>query len=256
MKVAVRRSTTKVSSLVGALAVLGTLLFAASALAAGKEGARGATGATGPTGPAGANGTNGANGANGANGTNGSGGGTEKNAAACEKGTPTEGCTLASGYQETGMWTVHIAAPTGAPQQQYESPISFPVRLKKGNLVKASYLTSRQSEIPGSVPGCLGLPIEPKAEKGHLCVYRGYADKGALESQDQNAAFFGFTDAIGELFAVSAKVGVLGEKVIFRSVNNTPSFKEETPLPGEALFGTITESAYMEGGGSWAVTEN
>jgi hypothetical protein len=159
---------------------------------------------------------------------------------------------LASGFQETGVWSVHIAAPTGAPQQQYESPISFPVRLKKGDLVKAAYVNSKQAETPGIVPGCLGLPMEPVAEKGRLCVYRGFADHGGLESEDRNTAFFGFVDAEGENFAISAKVGVLGERAVFRSVNNSPGFTEE---PNEEP-GSITERAYMEGGGSWAVTEN
>jgi hypothetical protein len=79
---------------------------------------------------------------------------------------------------------------------------------------------------------------------------------GGLEIQDRNAAFFEFTAANGEPFTTSKKVGVLGEKVVFRSVNNAPSFKEELPVGGEASYGTITEAAYMEGGGSWAVTEN
>jgi hypothetical protein len=248
MKLAVERSTTKVFSLVGALAVVGALLFATSAVAAGKEGARGATGATGPTGPAGANGTNGTNGANG---TNGTGGGTEKNAVACQGGKPVEGCTLASGYQETGTWSVHIAAPTGAPQQQYESPISFPVRLKKGALIKATYVPASQ-EFPK--PPCNGSPLEPTAEPGNLCVYRGFANKGGLERQDQNAAFFAILNSNGENSAVEGKISPLGVLVAFRSVNNSSEFKEEIPLAGEAKFSTITEAAYMEGGGSWAVT--
>jgi hypothetical protein len=145
---------------------------------------------------------------------------------------------------------VHINAPTGAYQQQYESPLSFPVRLKKGSLVtRATYRTAFAAEQP--FPPCLGTVREPVAETGNLCVYRGQS-LGSIEGMDKNAAFFGFTDLAGELFTTSKKVGNLGELVLFRSVNNSPFFKEEF---GEAEPGVITEAAYMEGGGSWAVTE-
>jgi hypothetical protein len=211
-----------------------------------------ATGATGPTGAAGANGTNGEKGATGpagANGTNGTGGtGTATNQVACKEGKPVAECTLASGFQETGTWSVHINAPTGARQQQYMSPISFPVRLKKGDTVKAVYRTAVQAEQPEAP--CVGSPLEPIANAGTLCVYRGFA-KGALESQDEGAAFFGFTDTNGEFFSVSGKVGSIGESVVFRSTENTPSFKEE-PLEKP---GILAHAAYMEGFGSWAVTE-
>jgi hypothetical protein len=238
---------TKVFSLVGALAVLGALLFATSALAAPKEAPRGATGATGPTGPAGANGTNGEKGATGPTGPVESALGI--NQAACKAGTPVAECTLASGYQETGVWSVHISAPTGAPQQQYVSPISFPVRLKKGDLVKAVYRTSAQVEAP-SAP-CLGSSLEPRAEAGNLCVYRGIGLHGGLETEDRNATFFGFVNTNGENETVIGKVEPLGVGVVFRSVNNSPVFTEE-PAEEPAV---ITERAYMEGIGAWAVTE-
>jgi hypothetical protein len=144
---------------------------------------------------------------------------------------------------------VHISAPTGAPQQQYESPISFPIRLKKGDLVKPVYRSSVLDEKPEQP--CAGSPLEPIAQAGNLCVYRSNADHGALESQDRNAAFFTFTDSFGENSAISGKVGPLGEKVVFRSVNNSAPFAEE----GTEAPAVITEMAYMEGGGSWAVTE-
>jgi hypothetical protein len=144
---------------------------------------------------------------------------------------------------------VHISAATGAPQQQYESPISFPVRLKKGDQVKAKYLRAVEVEKP--TPPCAGSALEPRAERGNLCVYRGFGDKGGLESEDRNAAFFGFTNTNGESLNIINKVEPLGALVVFRSVNNSPSFTEE---PNEEP-GAITERAYMEGGGAWAVAE-
>jgi hypothetical protein len=155
---------------------------------------------------------------------------------------------LASNFQETGTWSVHINAPTGAWQQQYTSPISFPVRLKKGAVVKATYRNATEAEAPKAP--CNGTINEPIAEVGNLCVYRG-APLGGLETADKNAAFFGFVEPNGTPFTTSKKVGFLGELVLFRSVNNSPSFKEEV---GEEP-GVITEGSYMEGGGSWAVAE-
>jgi hypothetical protein len=270
MKLAVERSTTKVFSLAGALAALGTLLFATSALAApkeappgptgptgatgptgpegreGREGPRGTTGATGPTGPPGANGTNGEKGATGPPFTQ----VEEKSEPACRGGTPVAGCTLASGFQETGTWSVHINAPTGAFQQQYMSPISFPIRLKKGTGVTTlTYKPEPVAEEPARP--CLGTVEEPTAEPGNLCVYRG-SFKGGLEAMDKNAAFFQFSTPRGENSTLVKRPGFLGEAIVFRSRENTPVFKEEV---GETEPGTITNAAYMEAFGSWAVTE-
>jgi hypothetical protein len=103
---------------------------------------------------------------------------------------------------------------------------------------------------------CLGSPLEPFASKGTLCVYRGFGFKGGLELQDHNAAFFELANSLGENLAVTGKVESLGALVVFRSVSNTPEFKEEPPIVGEAQFGTITESAYLAAAGAWAVTEN
>jgi hypothetical protein len=194
-------------------------------------------GMPGPTGPAGANGTNG------------TGGGSEKNAVACEKGMQVPTCTLASGFQETGTWSVHINAPTGAFQQQYVSSISFPVRLKKpAGVTTITYRPEAVSETP--TPPCMGTIEEPVAAPGNMCVYRGEL-KGGLETQDKNAAFFGFDSPKGENAILAKRPGFTGELILFRSVNNSPSFKEEV---GEEP-GVITEGSYMESGGSWAVQE-
>jgi hypothetical protein len=209
----------------------------------GPPGPAGATGATGPAGVNGANGTNGEKGATGA-------AGTEKNGVACEKGTPVATCTLASGYQETGTWSVNISAATGDPQVQASAAISFPVRLKKGDTVKGVYRTVTEVEKPAAP--CAGSPLEPFAEKGHLCVYRGFAFKGGLESQDRNAAFFELADSNGENEALTGKVEPLGSLVVFRSVNNSPIFAEEV---GEGPS-KITELSYLSAAGAWAATEN
>jgi hypothetical protein len=146
---------------------------------------------------------------------------------------------------------VEVNAPTGAFQQQAVAPISFPVRLKKGDLVKGTYLTAAQVEKPGSVPACGGSALEPTATAGNLCVYRGQGLKGGLETQDKGAAFFELTDTVGENVATSGKVGPLGALAVFRSTANSPSFKEE--IAEEP--GIITEGAYLSAGGSWAVQE-
>jgi hypothetical protein len=145
---------------------------------------------------------------------------------------------------------VHINAPTGAFQQQYNSPISFPVRLKKGTGVTTlTYRTEIQAEIP--TPPCVGTVEEPVASPGNLCVYRG-SSKGGLEAMDKNAEFFGFFTPKGENGVLVKRPGFLGEAIVFRSRENTPAFKEEA---GETEPGTITNAAYMEAFGSWAVTE-
>jgi hypothetical protein len=224
----------------------------------GSEGAKGETGAPGPPGATGATGATGAGatgpaGANGTNGATGPPGPIEKNGVACKSGIQSTECTLASGYQESGTWSVHVSAPTGAPQVEAIAPISFPVRLKKASLVtKATYRSQIESEAPK--PPCVGTQNEPFAEVGNLCVYTG-AHLGGLEEQQTNVGFFGFIDPEGLPFTTSKKVGVLGEGVQFRSLENTPAFKEERPEAGEAPYGTITHSAYMALFGSWAVAE-
>jgi hypothetical protein len=163
-------------------------------------------------------------------------------------------CTLASKYMETGTWSVNESAPTGAPQVQVIVPISFQVRLKKGSEVKkATYKNQLQSEQT-TTPPCLGTVNEPSAEPGNLCVYSG-APLGGLEAQQANMAFFQFVEPSGVPFTTSAKVGVLGEGVEFRSTENEPAFKEEAPAAGESGYGVITHSAYMSTLGSWAVQE-
>jgi hypothetical protein len=156
---------------------------------------------------------------------------------------------LANGFQETGTWAVSASAPTGAPQVQAQGAISFPVQLKKGTTVKPVYRTTVQSENP--VAPCLGMPIEPRAAAGNLCVYRSEGDKGGLETQDQNTTFHAILNENGVDTAIENKVGELGAAVVFRSTENSPSFKEE---PGEEP-GIITHAAYSQAMGTWAVTE-
>jgi hypothetical protein len=160
---------------------------------------------------------------------------------------------LPSGYQESGTWSANVSAVTGAPQVQVTAAITFPVRLKKGAVVKAVYRNVKEDEAP-MVP-CAGSPTEPFVSAGTLCVYRGFAFKGGLETQDRNMAFFTLVEPNGENSATEGRAGNLGEGVVFRSVNNTPEFKELSPVESEAAYGTITEAAYLSAFGSWAVTE-
>jgi hypothetical protein len=122
--------------------------------------------------------------------------------------------------------------------------VSFPVRLKKGSLVTGfTYRNGKEAETPK--PPCNGTINEPIAEPGNLCVYRGQ-QFGSLEEQDKNAAFFGAQAFSGEPFTTSKKVGVLGELIVFRSLD----FTEEGTTPA-----TLKEATIMEAGGSWAVQE-
>jgi hypothetical protein len=222
--------------------------------ATGAAGSAGATGATGATGPAGANGTNGEKGATGPTGASG-GATTEKNTPACLGGKPIEtggvgACVLAKGWQENGAWQVSVSAPTGAPQVNAMAAISFPIRLKKAATVKAKYLTAAEVEKP--VVPCAGSDLEPIASEGNLCVYRGFANKGALEGQDQNAKFFEFTDTHGESSNLANKVSPDGSIVVFRSQENTGPFAEEaTEEPAQ-----IIHQVYFNAAGVWAVTAN
>jgi hypothetical protein len=121
--------------------------------------------------------------------------------------------------------------------------ISFPVKLKTARKITLVYRNQKEAEVPK--PPCLGLPNEPIAEPGTLCVYRG-GNFGSLEEQDKNAAFFGSEDPNCAYFTTSKNVGVVGQLVLFRSLD----FTEEGTTPA-----TLKEATLLEAGGSWAVTE-
>ena len=229
----------------------------------GGGGPTGATGPTGPTGPAGGgtggSGTTGATGPEGPEGKAGPTGPTGP-AGGGTGGTGSSEATsfgkLASGKQETGYWSATISAIKGGPQVEAVGAVSFPIPL--GASVKTIYRTEAESESPAAP--CAGAPDNPTAEKGFLCVYRGFAGIGSKESEDKFAANQPCLSAGGTLnsecvFFESAKggpieetspeAGKLGVGVVFR----TKPFNET----GTGPPATLTENSYLIAKGSWAV---
>jgi len=194
-------------------------------------GEKGATGERGPTGPAGA-------------GSGGSGSGRETSAG-----------TLASGAQETGRWSAWISAAPAAPQVQAEAALSFPIPLNRNAKYRVNYRNGEQSLEP-TAP-CLGDANEPVAVAGNLCVYRGIASAGTLETEDKNvtngkapnASPF-FRDANGEeipnLGTTSGEdnQGDIGIDLVFR----TNQFNAAGGEPA-----ALTTKSYMAAQGSWAI---
>ena len=223
----------------------------ATGMGSGTAGATGATGSTGPTGATGQTGATGV-GPTGPTGPPGSAGGGEAGFANnFGKFAPAQtGATggLASGKQESGLWSASIHATEASLQQEDAGVASFPIPLKLHEEVALNY---RQET--GGVTGapCLGSVEEPVISiAGNFCAYRGGKSAGAKEtgtvgSVDKNAAFFGFQGAGGETITTTGtgNEGDDGVLIVFR----TTTFNTATAgaaLPAEADLHAI---------GSWAV---
>jgi len=202
------------------------------------------TGATGPTGPAGPAGPQGERGPTGPAGGGGSGSGRETSAG-----------TLESKKQETGGWLVSISASSGAQQVQAGAVLSFPIPLSTNAKYTVTYRNAEQSLAPEAP--CFGSVDEPNAVEGNLCVYRGGASFGSLESEDKNvtngkganpAPFFEdfFGEEIPNKTATSgeANQGDLGIDLVFRTLQ----FNAAGGAPA-----TLTSAAYTAAHGSWAI---
>ena len=107
-------------------------------------------------------------------------------------------------------------------------------------VTKATYRNEAQAETP--VPPCLGNVNEPVAQKGNLCVYRG-GNVGSNESDDKNAKFATFEEPIGTEGTAAGKLGAL---IVFRTEEGVFEVNEP-PI-------TLAKPAYLDAGGSWAVT--
>jgi hypothetical protein len=105
-----------------------------------------------------------------------------------------------------------------------------------------NYVNAKQAEIPGSVPGCVGSVVEPIAEPGNLCVYRG-GNFGSLEAGDKNAGFSEFHTPLGN---GAGEVSRLGQLVIFRS----SEFNQEEPIQGLAPASAPVD---LTAEGSWSM---
>jgi hypothetical protein len=164
----------------------------------GAVGLAGAAGAQGPAGPAGAAGV-GTAGAQGSPGTPGESVTNTKleKGAVCKEGgaefkvgsSTTHACngekgakgeegnikaTLPSGVTETGAVEAGTPSPTS---KSVVFMISFPIPLEKALPSANAVFVSAQAVAEGKIPtGCSGTTEEPKAEKGHLCVFEGYPE--------------------------------------------------------------------------------
>jgi hypothetical protein len=216
----------------------------------GATGPKGATGATGPTGPAGANGTNGATGPAGPTGPPGSGGGTETGTATNFGKYTSTGSTggLASGKQESGLWSAHIHAPATTLQEEAQGVASFPIPLKFHEVVKLNYRNETEA-LTGTAP-CGGSVEEPVITTvGNFCAYRGGNDAGAKESGaaglvDKNAKFVQFESADGTHITETGTAGQGDDGVLI--VFRTTTFSTATAE-------TVPEEAVLDAIGSWAV---
>jgi hypothetical protein len=155
--------------------------------------------------------------------------------------------TLASKGSESGIWAATISEPSGAPQTQAYGVISLPIPLKVEEGLEYKFTYRPESESTTPKPPCLGSPVEPTAEAGNFCVYRG-GNRGTKEMEDKNAKEIEFQDALGNYIANGGEgeghSGHTGVLVLFR----TGQFSET----GTEV--TLTAPARLNAAGSWAVT--
>src|SRR5262245_27137863 len=264
MKLAVQRSTPMAFALAGALAVIGTLLFATSALAAPKEGAtgptgptgpQGVTGATGPAGPTGATGATGATGPQGEPGTPGGPPGPTGPTGATGTVAATSLGFLANGAEDRGIWSASINAGLGDFQQQSDGVVSFPLPYPEEPASLKIIVENEAESLKANIP-CAGEVNNPfVSAPGTLCIYTG---SGVLrEPESRNAKYVGIENALGEeIIPTASKGGKTGEcnkesdncRLGVRIVFQTGQWAHP-PVK-------LTEEAVMNQAGSWAVKAN
>lgn len=153
--------------------------------------------------------------------------------------------TLESKRSESGTWSATISEPAGAPQTQAEGSVSLPIPLSAGEKLKVVYRNEAQALEPKAP--CLGSPNDPVAAPGYLCVYRA-GGFGSRESEDKNAKFFDFQDALGDSIASGTETegaaGRIGILIVFR----TNEFNAE----GNPVV--LAKEARLTASGSWSVT--
>ena len=241
----------------------------------GSSGGKGATGATGPTGPAGPTGGKGATGpeggssggagATGATGPTGEKGATgptgpEGTGGGGSSGTATNfgvytgaGATggLASGKQESGLWSATIHTPAGTEQEQTQGVASFPIPLKTKEKVTLNY--RNEAEALTATAPCVGSTSEPVINPvGNFCAYRGGKSAGSKETGtgvgnvDKNVTsrpfFEGFAGEKIEETGLAGE-GDDGILIVFR----TSEFSTGAPVEG------ILAESNLNAAGSWAV---
>jgi hypothetical protein len=153
--------------------------------------------------------------------------------------------TLGSNKSESGIWSATISEPAGAPQTQVDAVVSLPIPLAEEEKIKITYRNEAQALEPKAP--CIGSPNEPVAEPGNLCVYRGDGS-GSKESEDKNAKFFDFQDALGDSIASGTETkgagGHTGILIVFRT--------DEFNAAGKPV--TLANEARLTASGSWSLT--
>jgi hypothetical protein len=217
----------------------------------GEKGATGTgsgSGTTGATGPEGKQGPTGPTGPGGTGGTGGTGSGEASSFGKYTGAGSTGG--LASGKQESGVWSATIHAPAGTEQAQAQGVASFPIPLKFHEKIKLNY--RNETEALGAVAPCVGSPEEPViVPTGNFCAYRGgklvgAKEKGELSGNiDKNVTSTPFfASASGEKITETGEAGNGDDGILI--VFRTKEFSLETPV-------TLLEEANLNAVGSWAV---
>jgi len=224
----------------------------------GETGAKGEAGAKGATGETGAKGTTGETGPNGASGATGVGPTGPTGPTAVSPGSGGTGPTGPTGPTGvggkvlppkttiTGTWSASINVAAGQQQAQSDAAISFNLPVNKADKIKLHYRPAAYGGIIELESPCFGNPNEPSAPEGNLCVYRG-GNFGFNESEDKNAKFAGFSDALGQLPITETEEGVEvgsgGVLLVFRT----------NEFGSEGARVTLKEPAYLTASGSWAL---
>ena len=156
---------------------------------------------------------------------------------------------LKAGQNIQGTWSAKINVAIGDHQDQGLGWASYPIQPSKTEFPTAVYRTEPKSKEPEEP--CFGTVNEPVAQAGFVCFYRG-GNTGSEEKEDENAAFFGFSDVQGAVQGEEGKEGSkLGEFILFRTTS--PAFAEGCKKPLVAAC-KVTAAAYLNTQGSWAMT--
>jgi hypothetical protein len=144
----------------------------------------------------------------------------------------------------TGLWSASLGGSAGAPQQEFDAVVSYPIALCAGTQtgVESVHLTELESEMPAAyvARGCEGAQNEAGAQPGHLCLFTAN-DPGATEALWKNAKFVAMREPDG---VDSTTSGTQGVRAVFQTTGFQDTGKGTIPAGG----------SYLVAGGPWAVT--
>jgi hypothetical protein len=151
---------------------------------------------------------------------------------------------LAPKALETGTWSAVINAGVGMHQEQALANISYPIPLSRFTQTKPTAIYRNEQQAKEPTFPCEGSVEKPMAAEGALCVFRGAANFGSNEKEDQNAAFYEFLTPAGENVVGGGRVGTM---IAFRTTEFEEGVATGTPPV------TLNHNAYLSAGGSWAL---